>query len=114
MEQSVAFLKEKLVEPHFIKQLIDQINKDFYRATQVEAVPLEATVHEIVINVEIALKEIIHRDASKISTLLYLVDVPEIEVEQYLSATTENLLSVVTFLILKREFQKVYLRNKIL
>jgi len=113
MEQSVAFLKENLVAPHFAKQLIDQLNKDFYRAVQIEAVPEGATVQEIVFNVEIALKEIVQRDPSKIATLFYLVDVPEIEVETYLKQNTENMLSVFCYLILKREFQKVYLRNKI-
>lgn len=113
MEKSISFLNKELKNKALRDQLIQQLNKDFYRAVQEEAVPSDASVLEIVLNTETILKKIIRTDSSKIATLLYLIDVPEQEVERNLQENPENSIEVLTYLILKRECLKVYFRNKL-
>lgn len=113
MKKSITLLNKEIQNKALLDQLIQQLNKDFYRAVHEEAVPSDASYFEIVLNIETVLKKIIHTDSSKISTLLYLIDVPEQEVQTTLKENPDQLVEVLTYLILKRECLKIQFRNRI-
>lgn len=113
MEKSISLLNTELTNKALLDQLIQQLNKDFYRAAQVEVVPSDASIFEIVANLEIQLKLIVDQHPTKLSTLLYLIDIPEQEVHSNLKENPDQMIEVLTYLILKRECLKVYFRNKL-
>jgi len=113
MEQSIELLKKELTNKTLLDQLILQVNKDFYRAIQEEAVPSNASIIEVITNIEIHVKKIINETPNKLETLLYLIDVPETEIHKFLKENPDNIAEVISYLILKRECLKVYFRNKI-
>ncbi|WP_177763046.1 hypothetical protein [Flavobacterium sp. I3-2] len=113
MDKSISLLNTELTNKALLDQLILQLNKDFYRATQEEVVPSNASVFEIVANLEIQLKVIVDQHPNKLSTLLYLIDIPEHEVHKNLKENPDQMIEVLCYLILKRECQKVYFRNKL-
>ncbi len=94
-------------------QLIRQLEKDFHSAT-FEVVSFEvATANELILNVQEELYKIITTDASKFSNLLYRVDVSEASVVALKGLSVEEYLNQMSFLILKREWLKVWIRNKL-
>lgn len=113
MEQSLALLHSKINNQALLDQLKHQLNKDFYRAVNVEIVPSDATFLEIISSIEIELKKIVENNPSKLSVLLYLIDIQETEVDQNLKENPNQMIEVLTYLILKRECQKVYFKNKL-
>lgn len=113
MENSISLLNNELTNKALLDQLIQQLNKDFYRAVQEEVVPSDASVLEIVSNVQIELKILIEKQPNKLSTLLYLIDIPEHEVHNSLKENPDQMIEVLTYLILKRECIKLFFRNKL-
>lgn len=108
MEKSISLLNNELTNKALLDQLIQQLNKDFYRAVQEEVVPSDASVLEIVSNVQIELKILIEKQPNKLSTLLYLIDIPEHEVHNSLKENPDQMIEVLTYLILKRECIKLF------
>lgn len=113
MEQSLPLLHSKINNQALLDQLKHQLNKDFYRAVNVEIVTSDATFLEIISSIEIELKKIVENNPSKLSVLLYLIDIQETEVHQNLKENPNQMIEVLTYLILKRECQKVYFKNKL-
>lgn len=107
---------ENLIEEanklNFYKKLIKQINKDFLLAN------IDLDFHEEVL--PSSLKLILHETVYKLIqekfteylNLLYIIDVPEKQVKALSGEDTLKLSEEVSFLILKREWQKVWFRNK--
>lgn len=113
MERSVTLLNTELNNKALLEQLILQLNKDFYRAAQIEAVSSDASIFEIVSNLEKQIKFLVEQSPSKLSTLLYIIDVSENEVQNALKENPNQMIEVIVYLILKRECLKVYFRNKL-
>lgn len=87
--------------------LLTQLNKDF------QQVGIEVNFdglgpQELVFRLEDALEDILKNSPSLFSTLLYRIDIPE---KTMLSVPNRNLKETMAYLILKREWQKVYFRN---
>ena len=93
-------------------KLIKQLNKDFQYAN----VPIDFEEDILPDNLKSLLHEKIYKLISeKFSdylNLLYIIDVPETQVKQLDGSDTLVLSEQVAFLILKREWQKVWFRNK--
>ncbi|MFI1744498.1 hypothetical protein [Thalassobellus sediminis] len=94
------------------KKLIQQLNKDFLLANidldfHEEILPssLKLLLHEIVY-------KLIQEKFAEYLNLLYIIDVPEKEIKALSGDDTLKLSEEVSFLILKREWQKVWFRNK--
>ncbi len=94
------------------QKLIIQLNKDFLLANidlefDEETLPtsLKLILHETVY-------QLIQEKFMDYLNLLYIIDVSEEKVKQLDGSDTIALSEQVTFLILKREWQKVWYRNK--
>ena len=95
------------------KNLILQLNKDFLLAN------IDLDFHEDIL--PSSLKLILHETIYKLIqekfadylNLLYIIDVPENKVKALNGNDTLKLSEEVSFLILKREWQKVWFRNKL-
>ncbi|WP_033957345.1 hypothetical protein [Psychroserpens jangbogonensis] len=92
-------------------KLIKQINKDFLLANidldfEENILPssLKYLLHEIVF-------KLIQEKFADYLNLLYIIDVSENKIKQLDGSDTLKLSEVVTFLILQREWQKVWFRN---
>ncbi len=94
------------------KKLIKQLNKDFLLAN------IDLDFHEEIF--PSSLKLILHETVYKLIqekfteylNLLYIIDVPEKQVKALDGNDILKLSEQVSFLILKREWQKVWFRNK--
>ncbi|MDG1731140.1 MAG: hypothetical protein P8K68_13375 [Algibacter sp.] len=107
---------ERLIEEanqlELYKKLIFQLNKDFLLAN------IDLDFHEEIL--PSSLKLILHETVYKLIqekfmeylNLLYIIDVPEKQVKALDGSDTLKLSEDVAFLILKREWQKVWFRNK--
>lgn len=92
-------------------KLIAQINKDFNLANEAVEFPLDLT--------PIALKEVLKEKIYRLIqykfaeylNLLYIIDVPEEQIKTLDGTDLVALSEQVTFLLLKREWQKVWFRN---
>ena len=94
------------------KKLVFQLNKDFLRAN------VDLNFHEEVIptSLKLLLHETVYRliqeKFADYLNLLYIIDVSEKQVKALDGSDPLELSEAVSFLILKREWQKVWFRNK--
>ncbi|WP_299128205.1 hypothetical protein [uncultured Winogradskyella sp.] len=90
------------------KKLILQLNKDMYLAN----IDLEFNKETLPTSLKLVLQEtVFHLILNKFSdylNLLYQVDLPEVKVRALKTENTARLSEDVTFLILQREWQKVW------
>lgn len=105
-------LSEAQREALYVK-LIEQINKDFTYAN--ESMGLETTVSPVDLKVQLHEKiyRLIQYKFAEYLNLLYIIDVSEEQIKQLDGSDLVDLAEQVTFLILKREWQKVWFRNKL-
>lgn len=104
-------LSEAQKEKLYIK-LIEQVNKDFALAN--ESVDYEVSLSPI--NLKLALQDkiysLIQHKFAEYLNLLYIIDVPEKEIRALDGSDLTELAEQVAFLVLKREWQKVWFRNR--
>ncbi len=93
-------------------KLIEQLNKDFTLANEPADFPGDISP----INLKLGLQEkvyyLIQHKFAEYLNLLYIIDVPEREIKGLNGADLAELAEQVSFLILKREWQKVWFRNR--
>jgi len=94
------------------RKLIQQLNKDFLYANidlgfdeDIIPVSLKLVLHEKVYS-------LLQEKFADYLNLLYIIDVPEEKVKQLDRSNTLKLSEQVTFLILKREWQKVWFKHQ--
>ncbi len=94
------------------QKLVQQLNKDFLYANidldfdeDILATSLKLILHETVY-------KLIQEKFTDYLNLLYIIDVSEDTIRQLDGSDTLQLSEQVTFLILQREWQKVWFRNK--
>lgn len=114
METPTTFedLLEKANQVNLYQKLIQQLNKDLLYANinlefEEDVLPtsLKLLLHETVY-------KLIQEKFMDYLNLLYIVDVSEEKIKKLDGSDVLQLSEQVTFLILKREWQKVYYRNK--
>jgi hypothetical protein len=93
-------------------KLIEQLNKDFNFANEPIDVPLDTTAIDLKIQIHNAIYRLIQHKYTELLNLLYIIDVPEENVKQLDGSDTVELAEQIAFLILKREWMKVWFRNK--
>ena len=91
--------------------LIDQINKDFNLANEAIDFPQSTTPQELKIQIHEKIYRLIQYKYTELLNLLYIIDVPEDTVKQLDGSDTVVLSDQIAFLILKREWMKVWFRN---
>ncbi|WP_413999908.1 hypothetical protein ACMDB5_04950 [Flavobacterium sp. W1B] len=98
-------------ETLYIK-LIEQLNKDFNLANEGVDFPLSISPEELKIQLHEKIYRLIQYKFAEYLNLLYIIDVSEEQIKQLDGSDLVILAEEVSFLILKREWQKVWFRNK--
>ena len=93
------------------KKLVAQLNKDFQLLGMQEVFLETANPQELVLQLEAILKKMMSSNFEDYLNLLYRVDVSENQLQMLSSANFESFAQQVGFLILRREFQKVWLKT---
>lgn len=91
--------------------LIEQINKDFNLANEGIDFPLSISPDELKIQLHEKIYRMIQYKFAEYLNLLYIIDVSEIEIKKLDGSDLVILAEQVSFLILKREWQKVWFRK---
>jgi hypothetical protein len=104
-------LKEAEKESLYLK-LIEQINKDFNLANEGIDFPKSTLPEELKIQMHEKIYRMILYKFAEYLNLLYIIDVSEDEIKKLDGSDLVVLAENVSFLILKREWQKVWFRNK--
>ncbi len=104
-------LSEAEKENLYLK-LIEQINKDFNLANEPIDFPMSTSPQELKIQLHEKIFRLIQYKFAEYLNLLYIIDVSENEIKKLDGSDLVNLSEDVAFLILKREWQKVWFRNK--
>jgi len=93
-------------------KLLEQLNKDFNLANEPVDFPASTTPDELKVQLHEKIFRLIHHRFAEYLNLLYIIDVPENQVKQLDGSDINELAKEVAYLILKREWQKVWFRNK--
>lgn len=107
-ELLVDAAKEALYE-----KLIAQLNKDFRLANIEETFNVHITPKELKAQLHEIIYKLIQERFTEYLNLLYIIDVSETKIKALDGADTIVLSGQVAFLILKREWQKVWFKNKL-
>lgn len=105
-------LSEAEKEVLYLK-LIEQLNKDFNFANEPIDFPLSTSPQELKIQLHEKVYRLIQYKFTEYLNLLYIIDVSESEVKKLNGDDLSVLAEQVAFLILKREWQKVWFRNRL-
>jgi hypothetical protein len=104
-------LSEAEKEDLYLK-LIEQINKDFNLANEGIDFPASTKPEELKIQLHEKIYRLIQYKFAEYLNLLYIIDVSEDQIKKLDGSDIMELSKQVAFLILKREWQKVWFRNK--
>lgn len=99
-------------EEHLYFKLIEQTNKDFALANENIDIPLDIFPFELKVLLQEKILKLINHKFAEYLNLLYIIDVSEEEIKKLDGSDVFKLSEDVAFLILKREWQKVWFRNK--
>ena len=110
-KNSDLLLNEAQDENLYLK-LIEQINKDFNLANEAVDFPMSSTPEELKLQLHEKIYRLIQYKIAEYLNLLYIIDVSEAEIKKLDGSDLVILAEQVAFLILKREWQKVWFRNK--
>ncbi len=93
-------------------KLIEQMNKDFNLANEGIDFPMSISPNELKIQLHEKIYRLIQYKFAEYLNLLYIIDVPEDQVKKLDGSDIVILSEQVAYLILRREWQKVWFRNK--
>ncbi len=93
-------------------KLIEQLNKDFNLANEGVDFPMSISPNELKIQLHEKIYRLIQYKFAEYLNLLYIIDVSEDQIKKLDGSDLVSLSEEVTFLVLKREWQKVWFRNK--
>ncbi|MBP6128669.1 hypothetical protein [Flavobacterium sp.] len=109
---SIDSLIEEAEEQDLYFKLIEQTNKDFALANENIDIPLDIFPFELKLLIQEKIIKLINYKFAEYLNLLYIIDVSEDQIKKLDGSDFFKLSEDVTFLILKREWQKVWFRNK--
>lgn len=93
------------------KMLIEQLEKDFNFSGIALNIRKNCAPEKLVESLENRLKQLINSDFTGYLNLLYRIDVSETEIRKTDGSNIDVLVNQVCFLILRREWQKVWMRS---
>lgn len=94
------------------KMLIEQLEKDFNFSGIELKIRTNCAPAKLVTSLENRLKQLINSDFTGYLNLLYRIDVLESDIRKTDGSNIDVLVNQVCFLILRREWQKVWMRSK--
>lgn len=106
-----ALLSEAENEKLYHK-LLAQLNKDFNLANEAIDIPDHASAENLKAILHEKIYRLIQNKFAAYLNLLYIIDVSEDEVKKLDGSDISILSGQVSFLILKREWQKVWFKNR--
>lgn len=109
---SADLLLQEASKESLYLSLIEQINKDFNLANEGIDFPKSISPEELKIQLHEKIYRLIQYKFAEYLNLLYIIDVSEEQVKALDGSDLVVLSEDVAFLILKREWQKVWFRNK--
>lgn len=110
--KNTDLLLSEAEEENLYLKLIEQINKDFNLANESIDLPLTLSPDELKLQLHEKIYRLIQYKFAEYLNLLYIIDVSEEEIKKLDGSDLVVLAEDVAFLILKREWQKVWFRNK--
>ena len=93
-------------------KLVEQMNKDFNLANEAIDFPMSISPAELKVQLHEKIYRLIQYKFTEYLNLLYIIDVSEEQIKKLDGSDLVLLAEQVSFLILKREWQKVWFRNK--
>lgn len=93
-------------------KLIEQLNKDFNFANEAVDFPQSTTSYELKVQLHEKIYRLIQYKYTELLNLLYIIDVPEENIKQLQGMDTAELSEQIAYLILRREWMKVWFRNR--
>lgn len=108
--------EELLTKAHdvdLLNKLIVQLNKDFGLAGIDQMFELNSKPKGLINQLNKVIYGLLQNQFDNYLNLLYRVDISEIEIKKLDGSNPFKLSEQVTFLLLKREWQKVWFRNKL-
>ena len=109
---STDLLFQEAQNENLYVKLIEQINKDFNLANEGVDFPLSTNPSELKIQLHEKIYRLIQHKFAEYLNLLYIIDVSEDQIKKLDGSDIAELAEQVAFLILKREWMKVWFRNK--
>ncbi|MBS4039367.1 MAG: hypothetical protein KGZ81_02080 [Flavobacteriales bacterium] len=109
--QHLSELEKQVQQENLLEALIVQTNKDFQFANHPLDLSLQATPEQIIQVVHQKVYDLLQYQFTEYLNLLYIVDVPEAQVKSITANDMVEISEQVTFLLIKRIWQKVYLRK---
>lgn len=111
-QNSLEFLN--IVESeNLFQNLILQLNKDFQLSNLSESFELSNTPIQLKEQLSKIIVKLLTKNYDDYLNFLYRVDVPEKELLTVKGTNFEATINQITFLILKREYQKVWFKNRL-
>lgn len=110
--QTVDLLLSEAEKESLYLKLIEQLNKDFNLANEGVDFPKSISPEELKIQLTEKIYRLIQYKFAEYLNLLYIIDVSEKEIKSLDGSDLVQLAEQVAFLILKREWQKVWFRNR--
>ncbi len=104
-------LSEAQKEQLYIK-LVEQLNKDFTLANESVDFETDITPINLKLGIQDKIYKLIQHKFAEYLNLLYIIDVPEKDIKALNGNDIAELAEQVAFLVLKREWQKVWFRNR--
>jgi hypothetical protein len=110
--QSSDLLLSEAEKENLYLKLIEQINKDFNLANEGIDFPLSTKPDELKVQLHEKIYRLIQFKFAEYLNLLYIIDVPEDQIKKLDGSDVAELSKQVAFLVLKREWMKVWFRNR--
>lgn len=111
--QSSDLLLSEAEKENLYLKLIEQINKDFNLANEGVDFPLSTKPDELKVQLHEKIYRLIQYKFAEYLNLLYIIDVPEDQIKKLNGSDVAELSEQVAFLVLKREWMKVWFRNRL-
>jgi hypothetical protein len=112
-ENKIALLLAKICDADLYLKLISQLNKDFEMVGLENTFDVNYSPNDLVKKLQEQLIDLIRTDFDTYANLLYRIDVSELALKKLDNLPIENLTLQVTYVVLKREWQKVWFKNKL-
>lgn len=110
--QNTDLLLSEAESENLYLKLIEQINKDFNLANESIDFPMSTKPDDLKIQLHEKIYRLIQYKFAEYLNLLYIIDVPEDQIKKLDGSDISALAGQVSFLILKREWMKVWFRNR--
>ncbi len=111
--QSTAELLDLVTTENLYKCLIQQLNKDFLLTNLNTKFDLESTPADLMKSLQSVLLHLITDQYDDYLNLLYRIDVAEKDLLKIKGEQVATIIEQISFVILKREYQKVWFRNRL-